>query len=171
MTKARIREIRAHAEKIETADLRRAMPHNPEAAIIMELATEIERLQTFTRCGQSPQEPEELPPAAKVKGPPDPNVKLFIDGWATAFQQFHHTKYMVQGAKDAAAAKRLVKDSTVDDLLDTAWEAWQHPDKFNCKQAATIAGFASRFNDIKIELKTLANGGRPQSTEAAQCRL
>lgn len=162
MTKARIREIRAAIRLVEDEGA---------AMTLTECIVEIEHIQAFTRQGKIPDaEPEPFPDKAKGKVT-DPRVKEFIDGWAKAFQEHHHEKYLVQGAKDGAAVKRLLQIDTVDNLLDLAWEAWKHPDKFNCKQAVTIAGFASRYNDIKIEIKTIASGGRPTSTEPAECRL
>lgn len=168
MTKARIRSIREASAK-----------NSAHQAIIAELIAEVESLQAFTRRGEKPlvleSEPEEiLPRAAKVKkvkqSTGDPNVKLFIDGWYQAFLAFHKSEYFVQGAKDASAAKKLVAKVPVYELISTALKAWKHADKFNCKQAATIAGFASRYNDIVAELKSV-NGSRAQQQEPARCRL
>lgn len=155
MTKGRMREIRAAAKKCGEG----WMPAMEQ--MVIECLDTIEALQSLTRRGA---EPEELPPAAKVKAT-DPNIKLFIDGWYDAYIIFHREKYLVQGGKDASAAKALVSKFTVAELMKTAKEAWKYPDRFNCKQAVTISGFASRYNDIKAELKLCANGGRPARTE------
>lgn len=156
MTKATLREIHAKNE---------ANP-GPMGGAVEQLLAEIERLQSFTRRGS---EPEQLPDTAKAKGKPDPRIQQFIDGWCKAFQEHHREKYLVM-AKDFPAIKRILAIADVDTLLDRAWEAWKHPDKFNCKQAASVCGFASRYNDIVIELKTISNGGRPP-TQPAECRL
>lgn len=157
MTKARIREIRSAAKKCGEG----WMP--AMEAMVIELIEELERLQSFTRRGQSEPEPEPLPEKANGKQTKDPRIAEFIDGWHNAFLERFKEKYKVQGVKDAVAVKRLLATgSTVDDLLDLAWEAWKHPDKFNCKQAATILGLEQRFNDIRIELKTIASNGQPQ---------
>lgn len=165
MTKQRIRHI---------ADLAAKTKDDTAGAMLTECLAEIAYFQSFTRRGIDPQElphkaNEELPLAAKVKtkGAPDPRIAEFIDGWHNAFLECFKEKYKVQGVKDAVAVKRLIATgSTVDQLLDLAWEAWKHADKFNCKQAATILGFEQRFNDIRIELKTLANGGRVRTEPA-----
>lgn len=153
MTKATIRAYRE------------ASRHNSaHAALIKDCLDTIEQLQRFTRRGEAPQD---LPQTAKGKnGGVDPRIEEFKLAWVDYFEQFHKEKYLYSGAKDTQAIKRLLTlGTTVDDLLDTAWAAWRHPDKFNCKQAATIAGFACRLNDIKIELKTLASNGRPQRSQ------
>lgn len=159
MTKATIRAYREASAK-----------NSAHAALIEDCLTTIEHLQSFTRRGELPDEPEpqDLPKKAKGKnGTPDPQVKYFIDLWTDYFREFHKEKYLVQGGKDGAAVKRLLGIDTIDHLLDTAWEAWAYPDKFNCKQAVTIAGFSSRYNEIKLELRTLANNGRPARSQPA----
>lgn len=155
MTKARIRQLRGAAG---------------ENSNLTECLDEIDRLQSFTRRGQSPDaEPEPLP--QKAKGKSDPRLKEFLDGWEKAYQEFNKEPYPHGGAKDTQAIKRLLLIGPISDLLDTAWEAWKHPDKFNCTHAITIAGFASRYPNIKLELKTLANAGRPIITQPAGCNL
>lgn len=167
MTKARIRQLRDSVSANSGARF-------DCGDIIHELLDEIELLQSFSRRGEKPKA-EKLPPAAKVKveKKTDPRIKELIDGWFDAYFKFHKTTYLVQGGKDASAAQRLISAETtnratmvemgepllderpiVDALLDTAWEAWKHLDKFNCKQAVTISGFASRYNDIVVELKS-----------------
>jgi hypothetical protein len=72
-------------------------------------------------------------------------------------------KYMFQGAKDGTAADRLLRlGLTVTEIMGVAEEAWKHPDWFNCKQAASLAGFACRFNEIRMEQlqPPLQNGAR-----------
>lgn len=161
MTKLRIREIRQ-------SPLSRAL--------LDELLAELERIQGFTRKGERAPAAPKLPRAAKppkTGSIPDPRIKLFIDEWAKEFERFHREKYMVQGGKDGAAAKRLVSLSSapthVENLIDTAWAAWGHLTLFNCKQAATIAGFASRYNDIRSELR--AAQPKPEASAPAQIKL
>lgn len=93
------------------------------------------------------------PPAG---GPPaKPLQKQLTDGWCEEWAKHHPGcgPYTFQGAKDGAAAAKLLKTGlTPDQLLAVAREAWKRPEDFNCKQAATLAGFASRFNDIRVEL-------------------
>lgn len=175
MTKARIREIRETSAK-----------NSAHAAIINELLETIERLQSYTRRGEEPTpEPEALPHAAKGKPEKDARVRQFFDLWLTEFKKFHGADYhLVNRGKDFAAIKRLLQafpndPKAVGALLDTAWEAWYrtgdaavHPnDKFNSRQASTIAGFASRFNEIRVELKTTNAALRPAAQGPAKCTL
>lgn len=165
MTKARLRHIADHAAK--TKD-------DAAGAMLTECVAAIRHLQSFTRRGELPDEPEpqDLPKKAKGKnGTADPRIAEFTTGWEHAYQSFNNEKYPHGGAKDVQAIKRLLNIGAVSDLLDTAWDAWQHPDKFNCAAAITIAGFASRYANIKLELRTLANGGRPSRTEPAGVTL
>lgn len=135
--------------------------------MVVECLDTIEALQSFTRRGT---EPEDLPPAAKVKvkaknGKTDPRIAEFLAGWENAYQELNKETYPHGGAKDTQAIKRLLLLGSVDELLDTAWEAWKHPEKFNCAQAVTIAGFVSRYANVKVDLKLCKNGGRQARTE------
>lgn len=166
MTKARIREIRNAQRRT----------HNGEAtAMIDELLAEIERLQRFTRRGITPgAEPEDLPNSAKgkkPKGTPDPRIAEFKEGWETAYLAFHKEKYPHGGVKDVMATKRLLLLGSVSDLLDTAWDAWHHPEKWACARAITIAGFASQYAAVRLDIKMVKNGGRPVMTGPAGCNL
>lgn len=159
MTKARIREIRNSQGRT----------HNGEAtAMIDELLAEVERLQSFTRRGASP-EPE-LPHKAKGKAP-DPRINEFTEGWVAAYKAWHGEPYPHGGAKDAQAVKRLLILAQIDDLLDTAYAAWQHPDKFNCARSVTIAGFCASYAGVRLELKTIASNGKPQRQEPPSVTL
>lgn len=187
MTKATIRAYR-EASRLNSA----------HAAIIEDCLSTIERLQAMTRRGEEPElpqkessllvsmveglskmKPEELEAFAqalpklphKAKGKADPRILEFTEGWETAYEAFHKEKYPHGGAKDVQAIKRLLLVGQVSDLLDTAWDAWHHPDKFNCAASITIAGFASRYANVKLELKTIANGNRPVRTQPAGCTL
>lgn len=83
-----------------------------------------------------------------------PLQKQLTDGWCEQWAKHHPGcgPYNFQ-VKDGVAAARLLKTGlTPDQLLAVAREAWKRPEDFNCKQAATLAGFASRFNDIRVEL-------------------
>lgn len=160
MTKATMRSYREASAK-----------NSAHAALIKDCLETIERLQSFTRRGETPSEPEELPHPSKVKGKADPRIEEFKLAWVDYFEMFHKKKYLYKGAQDTQAIKRLLNIDNMDALLDLAWKAWLLPDKFNCKQAATIAGFASRYNDIVLELKTINNGGRPARTEPAGVTL
>lgn len=97
-------------------------------------------------------------PAAK-----SPKREL-TDGWCAKWQAHHGMPYKFEGAKDGRAADRLLALAlSPADILAIAEQAWRHPDWFNCKQAATLAGFECRFNDIRLELKNPPGQKRPQS--------
>lgn len=157
MTKARIRQL-------EDLVLRQK---GDAGLVICECLDEIKRLQSFTRRGV--EEPE-LPHKAKGKAP-DPRINEFTEGWVAAYKAWHGEPYPHGGAKDAQAVKRLLILAQIDDLLDTAYAAWQHPDKFNCSHAITIAGFCARYAGVRQELKTIASNGKPQRQEPPSVML
>lgn len=79
--------------------------------------------------------------------------KIFTDVWCSEYQKATGNKYLFQGAKDGSAAARLLKlGLPMWEIIGIAQEAWNHPDWFECKQAASLAGFACRFNEIRREL-------------------
>lgn len=77
-------------------------------------------------------------------------VGRLIDLWCKAYEDVFGCKYMVSGGKDGNAAKVLLKSTQLspDQLVEQAKDAWMHPDEFSCKQAQTLAGFMSRYNNI-----------------------
>lgn len=94
--------------------------------------------------------PQVAEPSSK---PPSPKRGL-TDAWCAAYRQQHIVPYVFQGAKDGKAADRLLTCGIpVPKLMEYARAAWRHPDWFWCKQAATLAGFAARVNDIIQELE------------------
>lgn len=83
------------------------------------------------------------------------------DLWCAEFKKKHGWAYKFDGAKDGRAADRLLAlGMDPVDLITIAKSAWNHPDWFNCKQAATLAGFECRYNDIRHEL-TNPPGAKP----------
>lgn len=83
------------------------------------------------------------------------------DLWCVEFKKKHGWAYKFDGAKDGKAADRLLAlGMDPVDLITIAKSAWNHPDWFNCKQAATLAGFECRYNDIRHEL-TNPPGAKP----------
>jgi len=84
--------------------------------------------------------------------------QVFIKGWTDNFAAFWHATYIFDGGKDGSAVKALLKRGILPiDLLELAKRAWAahkaNPFLFACKQAVTIAGFASQLNRIQLELK------------------
>lgn len=161
MTKAKIRQHRATLGEAS----------GPIATALNECLQEIERLQSFTRRGADPTDPESIPPAEKTKGKADPKIEEFKLAWVDYFEKFHKEKYAYKGAQDTQAIKRLLLIADTETLLDRAWDAWHHPEKWECMQAVTISGFASQYNKITAALKLLSNGNRPVKTQPAGCTL
>ena len=87
--------------------------------------------------------------------------RRFTDAWCEGYARAHGFKYLFQGAKDGQAADRMLKTGIPwQEAMTVAEEAWKHPDWFNCRQAASLAGFICRFNEIREELRNppLTNG-------------
>lgn len=93
-------------------------------------------------------------PAAEQQ--PNGEHAEFTRMWCEAYKDQFKRSYVHGGAKDGMAVKRLLAtdgmQGKVARLIDVAKRAWKNPGGFNSKQAATIAGFVSRFNDILVEL-------------------
>ncbi len=95
--------------------------------------------------------------------------RALTNGWVKMWEAQHGMAYKFEGAKDGRAADRLLALGLLPaDILSVAQQAWEHPDWFNCKQAATLAGFECRFNDIRLELKNPPGSKSP--TKAAAYR-
>lgn len=78
---------------------------------------------------------------------------LFVELWTNAYHNFFQTRYAFNGGKDGAAVKRLLATGCEpNELVEIAVDAWRRPKEFNCKQAVSIAGFSSRFNEIRSEI-------------------
>lgn len=93
----------------------------------------------------------------------------FIHRWTEAYPAHHGgEEYAFAGAKDGAAVTALLARSklTPTELMEWAIEAWQRPADFNCKSAAAITGFASRFNEIRAELRAHRDRGKPETPAA-----
>lgn len=91
---------------------------------------------------------------AKPAKPTESLKKQLTDEWCAAYQFTKGRKYAFEGAKDGKAADRLLAlGLPVGEIIALAAQAWNHPDWFNCKQAATLSGFACRYNDIREELE------------------
>ena len=99
-------------------------------------------------------EPPQTEAPAKAEGAQNGAAHAeFIAAWVKSYPEHHSgAAYVVQGGKDGSAVKKLVANLTVEKLMRIAVAAWQNSDEFNCKQAASIAGFASRINEIRAEL-------------------
>lgn len=99
--------------------------------------------------------------ASRAHLEPNGDHATLIDLWTKAYPEHHGGEsYAFQGGKDGAAVKSLLSTSqkSPDDLMRIAVAAWKNPGGFNCKMAASICGFNSKFNDIRNELNALKNG-------------
>jgi len=88
--------------------------------------------------------------------------RQLTDGFKAAWEERFKGPYSFQGAKDGKAADVLLATGiSIPDLLCLARKAWERLDEFNCKHAVSLAGFASRFNEIRVEVqngKSKVNG-------------
>ena len=123
-------------------------------------------------------EPPELlpkpPRSARVNGEnallrkakPQPSPKLAItDAWGANYEAHFHRRYVFCGAKDGQAADRLAASGLpLATIIAVAQEAWKHPDDFDCKQASSLARFASCVNDICSAVERIKAGVNARAT-------
>lgn len=110
-------------------------------------------------------EPTKEPSPAGAVGVPvgevSPEVsehRRFTDSWVSSYKQRFKSKYFFNGPKDGSAVSRLLAaGESVDGLMETAQKAWAELGTgFLYQQSTTIAGFASKLNEIRA---VLANPG------------
>lgn len=78
-------------------------------------------------------------------------ARELIDGYMAAWESKFGMKYLWHGAADGKAASQLLAMGfTAESIISVAKLAWEHPQDFNCKQAVTMRGLRSRFNEIRI---------------------
>jgi hypothetical protein len=91
--------------------------------------------------------------------------QTLIDDWTTAYRITFDRAYAFQGGRDGKAAKSLLsiakEPGAVMQVATRAWGEMDKPGRFWCKNAATLSGLASRWNEIQNELDA------PASTPAA----
>lgn len=95
------------------------------------------------------------------------SLKLQLtDLWIREFKRANGMEYLFQGIKDGRAADRLIASGiSPNEIIEIAQEAWKRPDGFNCKAAASLAGFSSRFNEIRMEVKSPSRSSKNQEKE------
>lgn len=77
--------------------------------------------------------------------------RTLTDRWCAAFKEANGFAYVFSGAKDGKAADALLKIGLpIDEIIALAVKAWKS-NGFWAKQSATLAGFASRINEIRYE--------------------
>lgn len=102
----------------------------------------------------------ELNGATRAK-PTGSEKRALTDLWCASYVAAKGRKYAFEGAKDGKAADKLMAlGLPAGEIISLAQQAWCHPDWFNCKQAATLAGFACRYNDIREELEHPPTNGK-----------
>jgi hypothetical protein len=124
-------------------------------------------------------EPPGSAPAGEVS---DGRHRQITERWGERFQRAMGVPYTFDGGRDGTALKRFLKScrEPADEILSVASQAWERSkaDRFakSCKNAATIHGLCTYFNDIRVELKStgsVADGGRKFqfSTEVDNTRV
>lgn len=90
------------------------------------------------------------------EAPANPDHHRFVDAWCLKYQERLGRPYRFQGGKDAKAVSQLLRipGETCESLLALAERAWVFlDDKFKpAKNSGTIAGFNSRWQDIKNQI-------------------
>lgn len=100
----------------------------------------------------------------------DPRHAEFTAAWCNEYPKFF--KGLIYNHKGGVDGKQLqaflkANKDTVDILMDVARNAWNNPNGFWCKQAATVSGFCTKFNEIRNELINPTNtNGRHSSPTA-----
>lgn len=89
----------------------------------------------------------------KPRKPSESAKRQLTDEWCAAYEFVKGRKYVFDGAKDGKAADKLLATGLpVGEIVALAAKAWK-TDAFNCRQAATLAGFACRYNYIRDEVE------------------
>lgn len=106
------------------------------------------------------------PPPAAAEDSADPRHYAVTSRWGKVYAESFGTTYVAAG-RDFSTLKRFLavcKDDA-DTILTVAVKAWERTkqDRFakHCKEAATIHGFCTHYNDVRLELRT------PQQAELA----
>ena len=91
--------------------------------------------------------------------------RIFTDGWMSEYEAFWGRKYLFQSAKDGMASDRILAlGIPTEEIMGVAKKAWAkakphlgnssdlNKHAFWSKQAASLAGFVSQFNQIRAEV-------------------
>lgn len=115
-----------------------------------------------------------LPQAGGIEPKIQADHAKFIELWTTGYLKTFGTPYIFQAGKDGSAVKSLLQTAKVmsknagdlpDKLMQVAFKAWSRPTGFNCKSAASICGFNSKFNEIVQEIKFSNTNGHQTAAE------
>jgi Helix-turn-helix domain len=99
----------------------------------------------------------------------DKGHSQFVRLWCERFQTITGEQYAFQGGKDGKAVKLLLTTTGLApaQLIAIAEEAWKRPTGFWCKFATSIAGFNSRFNQIRKETKDATHESKSRNIGTA----
>lgn len=91
-------------------------------------------------------------------------VEAFIAVWKREFQSFFGRVYLANPGDDSAA-RQLLASGSADEVIGVARSAWRNfRSGFHSKHAASISGFAAKFNDIAAENAARADARRLHET-------
>jgi hypothetical protein len=82
---------------------------------------------------------------------PNPAVKEFIDFWYLTFRERFGQPYRVEGGKDGALLKSLLKTYSLDRLKSLAGAFFKSTDPFIQKSGYTIGSFSSQMNKLIVD--------------------
>ena len=106
---------------------------------------------------------------AEAKGHPD--RQRLIQEFTEAYKADCGAAYKFGGAKDGKAANELLATATAEEIIELAKAAWKLPDgaRFLRQQASTLAGLASKWNEIQKEVNRNGGikGGQSDGTDEA----
>jgi hypothetical protein len=136
-------------EKCPTNEVENVRPEKrrEEKRIIDNTNTKREGVEVVEKLPEEDREPK-----------PKSAMRVFTDLWCERFKAVYGQSYKFDSAKDGKAADSLVKleGFSPPDLLSIAEKAWNaNGSGFWSKHAVTIAGFASKFNQIRSEVGEL----------------
>ena len=93
------------------------------------------------------------PKKRKAKKPANPDVKIFLDWWITAYQEECNSKYHVDYNKDGALVKGLLRTFSLDELQARATMFLQSTDEWIIATGKTIGIFKMKVNSFSLENK------------------
>ena len=80
----------------------------------------------------------------------NPDIKHFIDWWATKYQNTFSEKYLVIGGKDGSIVKKLLANYSYEKLIELAEKFFASEDEFIVKAGYTVGVFSSQINRLLV---------------------
>lgn len=87
------------------------------------------------------------------KEPPSPDVRTFIDFYHHEFENHFGKPPLIEGGKDGAIIKGLLKLIPIEELKELLLRMFEHEDPFIQKSGYTIGVFKSQINKLRIKPK------------------